>query len=288
MTAPSTTAAGVSVGPALAAPTAQALDEVIALTRRLRLPYLRAAALDVVPTARAQRWDPAELLRVLLAEEITGRDQATLRLRRARANFPAGKTFDAWDEARCSIPAATQQALRALEWIDRRENLCVCGPSGTGKSHFCEALGQLAIDSGRTVAWFSIDDLGALVRRHRADDSVSKAIRRLTRLDLIIVDDIGMLPVGEDAAEGFYRLVDACYETRSLAVSSNLHPAGFDELMPKTLATATVDRLLHHAHVCVTDGQSFRARPGHRRQGGDAATPLTGRGELMTVRGENS
>jgi DNA replication protein DnaC len=73
--------------------------------------------------------------------------------------------------------------VHALEWIDRRENLCVCGPSGTGKSHFCEGLGQLAIDSGRTVAWFSIDDLGALVRRQRADDSISKAIRRLTRLD---------------------------------------------------------------------------------------------------------
>ena len=57
-------------------------------------------------------------------------------------------------------------------------------------------------------------------------------------------------PVGEDAAEVFYRLLDACYETRSLAVSSNLHPAGFDELMPKTLATATVDPLVHPAHIC--------------------------------------
>jgi DNA replication protein DnaC len=65
-------------------------------------------------------------------------------------------------------------------------------------------------------------------------------------------------PVGHDAAEGFYRLVDAAYERRSVAVSSNLHPAGFDELMPKTLATATVDRLLHHAHVAVTSGDSIR------------------------------
>ena len=228
------------------------------MTRRLRMPYLRSAAVDVVPTARAQRWDPAELLRVLLAEEIAGRDQAPLRMRRRQANFPAGKTFAAWDEQRCSIPVPTQQALRTLEWVDRHENLSVCGPSGTGKSHFCEALGQLAIDSDRTVAWFGIEDLGALVRRHRADDSINKVVRRITRVDLIIVDDIGMLAVGEDAAEGFYRLVDACYEKRSLAVSSNLHPAGFDEIMPKTLATATVDRLLHHAHTCVTDGQSYR------------------------------
>ena len=248
----------VSVGPAVTVPAGDTLQELVRLTRRLRMPYLRKAALDVIPTARAQRWDPAEVLRVLLSEEIAGRDEATVRLRRRRANFPAGKTFNGWDETRCSIPQATQQALRTLEWVDRRENLCVCGPSGTGKSHLCEALGQLAIDTGRTVAWFAIDELGALVRRHRADDSVARAIGRITRADLIVVDDIGMLPVGPDAAEGFYRLVDAAYERRSLAVSSNLHPAGFDELMPKTLATATVDRLLHHAHVCITSGDSVR------------------------------
>ena len=261
----------ISVGPAITAPQADALEELVRLTRRLRLPYLRKAAAEVIPTARAQRWDPAEVVRVLLVEEICGRDEATVRLRRRRAGFPAGKTFDGWDEARCSIPHPTQQALRTLEWVDRRENLCVCGPSGTGKSHFCEALGQLAIDTGRTVAWFAIDELGALVRRHRADDTVARAISRVIRADLIVVDDIGMLPVGPDAAEGFYRLVDAADERRSLAVSSNLHPAGFDELMPKTLATATVDRLLHHAHVCVTQGESFRLA---QATTGKGVTPL--------------
>jgi DNA replication protein DnaC len=109
-----------------------------------------------------------------------------------------------------------------------------------------------------TVAWFTIEDLGVLVRRHRADDSITRALARLIRTDLIIIDDIGLLPVSPDAAEGFYRLVDAAYERRALAVSSNLHPSGFDEIMPKTLATATVDRLLHHAHVVVTQGDSFR------------------------------
>jgi DNA replication protein DnaC len=87
---------------------------------------------------------------------------------------------------------------------------------------------------------------------------MAKAIDRIIRTDLIIVDDIGLLPVSAEAAEGFYRLVDGAYERRSLAVSSNLHPSGFDEIMPKTLATATVDRLLHHAHVVVTQGDSYR------------------------------
>ncbi|HET7517887.1 MAG TPA: ATP-binding protein, partial [Actinomycetes bacterium] len=111
------------------APSGAALEELIRLARRLRMPYLRKAALDVIPTARAQRWDPAEVLRVLLAEEIAGRDQATVRLRRRRAGFPAGKTFHGWDEHRCSIPPATQQALRTLEWVDRR---CPRTPSHVG------------------------------------------------------------------------------------------------------------------------------------------------------------
>ncbi len=92
-------------------------------------------------------------------------------------------------------------------------------------------------------------------------------MNQLIRTDLIIVDDIGLLPVSPDAAEGFYRLVDAAYERRTLAVSSNLHPDGFGEVLPKILATATVDRLLHDTHVVVTQDDSserysFPAAPG--------------------------
>ena len=122
------------------------------------------------------------------------------------------------------------------------------------------------------MAWFSLEQLGALVRRHRADDTVTKAIGRILRADLVAVDDIGLLAVGADAAEGLYRLVDAAYEKRSIALSSNLHPAGFDELMPKTLATATVDRLLHHAHVCQTSGESVRLTQAMAGKGVNALT----------------
>ena len=158
-----------------------------------------------------------------------------------------------------AIPKPTQHALRTLEWVNRAEVLVVCGPSGTGKCHFIEALGHLAIDKGRTVAWHTLETLAALFRRHRADDSINKAIAKLIRADLILVDDVGLLPVSADAADALFRVVDAAYEKRSLAISSNIHPSGFDELMPKTIATATVDRLLHHAHVIITDGQdSYR------------------------------
>jgi DNA replication protein DnaC len=104
-------------------------DDLDKLLRRMRLPYLRAAAPDVIATAKAQRWDPAEVLRVLIAEEVIGRDAATRRTRRKTANFPTGKTLATWRPDESSIPAATQQGLSTLEWIGRAENLAVSGPS---------------------------------------------------------------------------------------------------------------------------------------------------------------
>jgi len=238
-----------------APPIPQELDRIL---RRMRLPYRRAAAPDVLATARAQRWDPAEVLRVLLSEEVTGRDAATRRMRRKAASFPTGKTLASWRPQESSIPQATQQALMTLEWIARAENLAVAGPSGTGKSHFVEALAYAAIEQDLRVAWFTLESLTATAGRAKVDGTLARTVARICRCDLIVVDDIGMLPAGQDAAEAFYRVIDAAYERRSVAVTSNLHPSGFDSIMPKTLATATVDRLLHHAHLGLTTGDSHR------------------------------
>ena len=135
------------------APSAPPLDaELERLLKRMRLPYIRRAAPEVLATAKAQRWDPTEVLKTLLTEEVAGRDRSALATRRARAAFPTGKTFDTWDPQLCSIPAPTQQALRTLEWVHRRENLVVCGPAGTGKTFLLEALGQLHLIALRLVA----------------------------------------------------------------------------------------------------------------------------------------
>src|SRR2546422_4796437 len=155
--------------------------ELEALLRRMRLPYMRRAAPEVLATARSQRWEPAEVLKVLLGEEVAGRERSALATRRAQAAFPTGKTFATWDANLSSIPAPTQTALRTLEWIGRRENLVICGPSRPGQTLWLEGLGQLAVEAGLKVAWFSLEDLGVLVRRHRADDSVSKAVEAILR-----------------------------------------------------------------------------------------------------------
>ena len=159
------------------AQTAPALPaELESMMRQLKMPYARALAPELIATARAQRWEPTEIIKALFVEEITGRSRSMLATRRKAAGFPTGKTFDTWDETVSSIPAPTQQALRTLEWIERKENLVVCGPSGTGKTFFLEALGQHVVEAGMRVAWFTLEDLGALIRAHRTDDTVTRAV----------------------------------------------------------------------------------------------------------------
>ena len=103
-------------------------EDLLAVLKRMRLPYLRSIAPEVLATARAQRWDPAEVVRVLLEEEIRGRDEATRRMRRKAAGLPAGKTFESWRETDSSIPPGTQTGLATLEWVGRAENLAIAGP----------------------------------------------------------------------------------------------------------------------------------------------------------------
>lgn len=111
---------------------ADPIEQVVELARGLRLPHIRREAPDLLATAKAQRWEPAEAVRQLLSEELAGRQRSSVAARRKAAGFPAGKTFDSWDDEVSSVPAPTLRSLRSLEWIGRHENLVVCGPPGLG------------------------------------------------------------------------------------------------------------------------------------------------------------
>ena len=159
-----------------------------------------------------------------------------------------------------------------MAWVARAENLVVCGPSRSGKARFLEPLGQTAVDASHKVSWFYLEYLGQLIRPQGADDTTTRANKKTMRADVIAIDDIGLLPVTTETVEALYRVVDAAYQKRSIALSSNPHPAGFDELMPKTIANDTVDRLMHHAHIVLTAGDSIRLT---QATTGKGVTPLT-------------
>ncbi len=120
---------------------------------------------------------PARWVNVTDVEISPDRVTVQVRLRRRRLACPVCDfTTSARYDTRPTVPPATLQALTTLEWVHRTENLAVVGPSGTGKSHLLEALGNSAIDDGLVVSWFDIETLGQLVSRHRADDTVTKAV----------------------------------------------------------------------------------------------------------------
>jgi len=239
--------------------------------RRLKLAAMRQLAPELLVTAKTQRWAPEELLRTLVEAEIAARDASNARTRLKTAAFPVTKTLDEFDRTVSSIPVATLDYLTTLEWITAQENLCLVGPAGTGKSHLLVALGVAAIQAGHRVRYFTAAELVETLYRGLADNSVGKVIDTLLRNDLIIVDEVGFAPLDDTGAQLLFRLVAAAYERRALGIASHWPFESWGRFLPEhTTAVSLLDRLLHHANVVVTDGDSYRMREARTKQGGGA------------------
>jgi DNA replication protein DnaC len=242
------------------APTPLAPDLEAAL-RRLKLSAVRRLAPEVMQTAKAQRWPPDELLRTLLDAELAARDASNARTRLRAAGFPVAKTLDEFQVATSSVPRATFDYLATLEWIAARENLVLVGPAGTGKSHLLVALGLAAVEAGSRVRYLTATDLVETLYRGLADNSVGRVIEGLLRHDLVIVDELGFAPLDDVGTQLLFRFVAAAYERRSLGLASHWPFESWGRFLPEhTTAVSLLDRLLHHAVVVVTEGESFRMR----------------------------
>ncbi len=238
--------------------------------RRLKLAAMRQLAPELLATAKTQRWAPEELLRTLVEAEITARDASNARNRMKAAGFPVLKTIDEFDLSVSSINKATFDYLASLEWIGARENLCLVGPAGTGKSHVLVALGVAAVTAGHRVGYFTAAELVETLYRGLADNSVGKVIDTLLRNELIIVDEVGFAPLDDTGAQLLFRVVAAAYERRALAIASHWPFESWGRFLPEhTTAVSLLDRLLHHANLVVTDGESYRMREA-RAKGGTA------------------
>ena len=229
--------------------------------RRLKLASMRRLAPELLITAKTQRWTPEEFLRTLIEAEITARDASNTRTRRRLAGFPVTKTLDEFQVAVSSIPAATFNYLASLEWVRAAENVCLIGPAGTGKSHMLLALGEAAVQAGHRVKYFTAADLVDTLYRGLADNSVGKVITNQLRNDLILIDELGFAPLDDTAAQLLFRFVAAAYERRSLGIASHWPFEAWAGSCPNhTTAVSMLDRLLHHCHVTITTGDSYRMR----------------------------
>ena len=241
---------------------ASALDaDLVAGLKRLKLAKIRAIAPETLQAARTQRWKPEDLLRTLIEAEIEAREASNARSRLRAAGFPVAKTLEEFNRSLSSIPASTLDYLSSLEWIRATENLCMVGPAGTGKSHLLIACGQAAVNAGMRVRYFAAADLVETLYRGMADNSVAKIIDNLLRADLVIIDELGFAPLDLAGTQLLFRFVAAAYERRSLGIASHWPFDAWGRFLPEhTTAASMLDRLLHHAVVVVTEGESYRMR----------------------------
>jgi DNA replication protein DnaC len=250
------------------APAPTLAPDLAAGLRRLKLAAMRALAPELLVTAKTQRWAPEELLRTLVEAEISARDASNARHRLKAAAFPVAKTLEEFDVAASSIPRATFDYLASLEWITARENLCLVGPAGTGKSHTLIALGVAAVQARHRVRYFTAAELVETLYRGLADNSVGRVIEALLRADLVIVDELGFAPLDDTGAQLLFRFVAAAYERRALGIGSHWPFDQWGRFLPEhTTAVSLLDRLLHHSIVVVTQGESFRMRQAKARRG---------------------
>lgn len=253
----------------MSAPAPELAADLVAGLRRLKLARVRAMAPEVLQAAKVQRWSPEEVLRTLVEAEITARDQSNSRARLKNAGFPVQKTLEDFKVAQSSVPQATFDYVASLEWIRAAENLCLVGPAGTGKSHLLVAVGHAAVAAGLRVRYFAAADLVETLYRGLADNSVGKLIDALLRNDLIVVDELGFAPLDAVGSQLLFRFVAAAYERRSLGVGSHRPFDQWGTFLPEhTNAVSLLDRLLHHAVVVVTEGESFRMKEAKSRGGG--------------------
>ena len=236
--------------------------------RRLKLAAIRELAPEVLLTAKTQRWAPEELLGTLVDAEIAARDASNARARLKAAAFPVTKTLEDFDVPASSIPRATFDYLASLEWLRAPENICLIGPAGTGKSHILVALGHAAVDTGHRVRYLTAAELVETLYRGLADNSVGRVIENLLRAELVIVDELGFAPLDHTGAQLLFRFVAAAYERRALAIASHWPFDAWGRFLPEhTTAASLLDRLLHHAIVVITDGESYRMREARTRGG---------------------
>lgn len=237
-----------------------ATDDLVPVLKKLRM----SGVLQSLPVRLQQMGDEnlgaTEFLYRLLHDEVERREAKQLQLRLQRAAFEHGKSLEDFDfHFNPHIPKAKVVEVATCTFVDRKENVLLVGPCGVGKSHLAQAIGHRAVHRGNTVLFTTASQFFTQMRGGRGDQTYDRRFARYTMPQLLIVDDLGLRSLRSEESEDLHDLIRARYERGATMFTSNRDVTEWPQLFGDALmASAALDRLLHHAHIVELTGESYR------------------------------
>ena len=236
--------------------------------KTLKLPTMFTECEKIAQRAAADNADHLAFLLQLSELELIERERKAAERRLKAAKFPAQKTLESFDfKSRPSVNKPLVVELIQGDYVDRRENILVVGPSGTGKTHLATALGMAACASGRKVRFFRVTELITTLLEAKEERQLLRLRGQLAKLNLLILDELGYVPASKAGAELLFDVIATAYERNSLIVTTNLPFENWTEVLGnERLTGAALDRLTHRCHILETNGESYRLQDAKRRR----------------------
>lgn len=230
---------------------------------RLQLPYFAQHQAELAAQAAREAWPPGRLLEQLVAGEVARRDEALVARRVKAARLPGIKTLDSFDWSwPKQINRAQVQHLFRLGFLPEHGNVILLGGVGVGKTHLAIALAHTACLQGETALFTSAVDIVNALAAAQATGGIKREMARLMKPSLLVIDELGYLPIDKFGADGLFQVISQRYERGSTVITTNRAFKHWPEIFnnDSTLTSALLDRLLHHAESLVIEGRSYRMR----------------------------
>jgi DNA replication protein DnaC len=236
--------------------------------KALKLPTMHGECEKIAQRCAADNADHLAFLLQLCELELIERERKAAERRLKAARFPAAKLLEEFDfAARPSVNKLLLLELVKGEYIDKRENILLVGPSGTGKSHLATSLGMAACARGRKVRFFRVTELITLLLEAKEERQLLRLRQQLGKLDLLVLDELGYVPASKAGAELLFDVIATAYERNSVIVTTNLPFENWTEVLgSERLTGAALDRLTHRCHILETKGESYRLQDAKKRQ----------------------